>query len=155
VIATWTFECGTCAKVFDHLYEPPRPTSTTCSCGGEATWASTKGNQIHRSHSGRKYGEFDPQFGMVIESYEHKQQLLKERGWVELPPETKEEIEEDIYNRENAPRTERDPNVEVIEADTVEELRQKMYARSDVDMSRTHEGSINRPMMETYSPFGE
>jgi len=92
---------------------------------------------------------------MVIESYEHKQQLLKERGWVELPPETKEEIEEDIYNRENAPRTERDPNVEVIEADTVEELRQKMYARSDVDMSRTHEGSINRPMMETYSPFGE
>ena len=153
MIATWTFQCEDCDKVFDHFYEPPRSTTTACVCGGTATWASTKKNHIHSSHSGRKYGQFDPQFGRVIESYDHKQRLMKERGWEELPPETKEEIAEDTYNRENAPRQERNENL--IVADTLEELREKMYKDERVDRRLTSDESYNRPMMETFSPFQE
>jgi hypothetical protein len=153
MIASWTFQCTTCARVFDHFYEPPRPTTTACLCGGEASWASTKRNQIHRSHSGRKYGEFDPQFGMVIESYEHKQKLMKERGWEELPPETKEEIAEDAYNWEQKKHTERDPGVLV--ADSLEELQKQVLEHERIDRRLTGEASFRRPMMETFSPFGK
>jgi len=92
MIKLWDFACTACGQRYpSHPYEGHRPVSIPCACGEAATWAHQRANLIHATHSGRKYGEFDPQFGVVVEDYGHKKRLLKENGWHELPPETLEE----------------------------------------------------------------
>jgi hypothetical protein len=80
--------------------------------------------QIHPTLSTRKYGEFDPQFGVVVEDYGHKKRLLKENGWHELPPETLEEAREaPLHAGSTAER-----NPDVIIADSMDEIRRKIPA---------------------------
>jgi hypothetical protein len=131
--ASWTYSC-VCGKSFDYTYEAPRPQTVECVCGKRASWGFTKANFIHPTLSGRKYGEFDPQFGCVVESYTHKKQLLRERNMIESPPETKEQIAEDAYNWANKPTPERDRTL--IVADSMEELEQKID-RNQVDAGHT------------------
>ena len=123
MIKLWDFACTTCGKRYpSHPYEGRRPVSIPCECGAAATWDNQRPNLIHATHSGRKYGEFDPQFGCIVEDYAHKKRLLKENGWHELPPETLEEAREAPLHAGNT--TERDPGV--IIADSMEEIRAKI-----------------------------
>mgnify|MGYP003138095651 CR=1 FL=1 len=150
MLASWTYRCRGCDKVFDHTSIAPVPTTVACSCGAQAGWTYTKANGIHATHSGRKYGEFDPQFGCVVESYSHKKKLMKERGWEELPPETKEEIAEDTVGGTTATR---DPAV--VMADSPEELAMMMHQHGEINMRHTGEASLRRPPMESMTPFKE
>lgn len=115
---TWDFRCDSCGTLHaSMLFFDKVPETVPCpDCGGTASWASFRSNGIHQTHTGRKYGEFDPQFGCVVEDYAHKKRLLKERGWEELPPESVDAIREEV----DPTPTERDPNV--VGADSIEEL---------------------------------
>ena len=150
MLASWTYRCHRCEKVFDHTSTAPVPATVACACGAQASWTYTKANGIHATHSGRKYGEFDPQCGCVVESYGHKKKLLKERGWEELPPETKEEIAEDTAGSTTATR---DPAVGM--ADSPEELAMMMHQHGEINMRHTGEASLRRPPMESMTPFKE
>ena len=141
-IRTWDYHCDGCgADMADVPYEGRRPKTIKCACGARAGWGFVVKNQIHQTHSGRKYGKFDPQYGCVVEDYGHRQQLLRESGRVELPPETHEEIAEDIYKQESK-KTIRDPKVLI--ADSLEELNEKMIGK--IDTRHTGERQINRLM---------
>lgn len=123
MIKLWDFACMACGQRYpSHPYEGRRPVSIPCGCGEAATWDHQRPNFIHPSHSGRKYGEFDPQFGCVVEDYGHRKRLLKEHGMHELPPETLEEAREAPLHAGNT--AERDPDV--IIADSIEEIRAKI-----------------------------
>ena len=121
MIRLWDFatcECG--EKHNDTPIDEPRiPETIGCRCGKRIGWVRGKRNFIHATHSGRKYGEFDPQFGCIVEDYSHKKRLLKEMGATEGPPVTREQAREDLHNIE-AQKKERDPNV--VTADSIDEI---------------------------------
>jgi hypothetical protein len=146
MIKLWDFACTACGQRYpSHPYEGRRPETIPCACGEAATWDHQRANIIHPSHSGRKYGEFDPQFGCVVEDYAHKKRLLKEHGMHELPPETLEEAREGPLHAGNT--AERDPNV--IVADTMDEIRAKI-PRDRVDHRATGGG---RPDQDSWVKF--
>ena len=93
---------------------------------------SGKQNHIHETNSKLGYGKFDPQFGCVVESYSHKKKLMRDMGLMEKKHYTQEEIEEDLYNAQNAPR-EAD---QVLAADSVEELQQMIEKRHKTNARR-------------------
>lgn len=131
----WDFRCDDCGHEmpgtpFVLEGDERIPEQVECpKCRGAATWATIGKpiNGIHQTHSGRKYGEFDPQFGCVVESYGHKKQLMRERGLEELPPETHEQVQESIYEgqrRQAEQQAQRDSRMLV--ADDEDELMGKI-----------------------------
>tara|TARA_R100001530_G_scaffold97948_2_gene68101 strand:+ start:1565 stop:1978 length:414 start_codon:yes stop_codon:yes gene_type:complete len=78
MIRLWDFFCGSCNKSYrDWPCEGKIPQTIECKCGKQAEWGRQKTNHIHRSHSSM-YGKYEPGLGQVVESYEHKRQLMKE-----------------------------------------------------------------------------
>jgi len=106
------------------------PQTIKCDCGKRVGWVMGKRNHIHSTHSGRKYGEFDPQFGCVVEDYSHKKRLLKQMGAEETAPWTKDESQAEKERIESR-ATERDPNV--ITADSEDEI-----------LSQINQGMVDR-----------
>ena len=71
------------------------------SCDGTAKMTFRSGNNIHQTNSSM-YGNYHAGFGCVVESYSHKQQLLKKiqrsrvfgcRRRFALPPEIRKRLE--------------------------------------------------------------
>ena len=148
-LASWDFRCRSCGSAFVHMYEAPRPTTTPCirdGCDGTAGWTSCVPNTIHPTHSGRKYGEFDPQYGLVVEDYAHRQRLLKERGWDELPPADLDEVRHETIAGEN--RSPDGDTSSVLKGDSVEEI-EKSINKDMVDRRLTGERE-RRPMLESW-----
>ena len=52
------------------------------ACDGKANMVFSKSNALHQNHSSM-YGKYHAGFGCVVESYSHKQQLLKKYNVVE------------------------------------------------------------------------
>ena len=144
-IRTWDYYCKHCETTHkDVIYTKTCPKTIKCSCGKRAEWAFIRKNQIHPTLSGRKYGMFDPQLGVVVEDYAHKKQLLRQYGKEELPPETHDKIAEDIYEQEQRAQSvssSREPDG-LERADSLDELHKKMT--KNVDVSHTGERQLNR-----------
>jgi len=77
------YKCSTCGFVEVDVYFSLRSEVTPCrpcvECGSEANrvFAHPKQNFIHATHSSM-YGKFEPGLGVVVESYGHKQRLMRE-----------------------------------------------------------------------------
>ena len=78
------YKCSTCGFAEVDVYfslrsevTPDRP----CKCGQKAdrVFAHAKQNFIHSTHSSM-YGKYEPGLGQVVESYGHKQHLMREMG---------------------------------------------------------------------------
>jgi hypothetical protein len=130
VIRLWDFADCECGKRHNDTPISAKniPEKLLCGCGRKVGWARSKRNFIHATHSGRKYGEFDPQFGCVVKDYNHKKQLLRELSEKtgmeahETPPVTVEQAQEDKFNQ-MARATTRDPNVLTVDSlDEIESL---------------------------------
>jgi len=140
MIHTWDFACETCGKQYPSFpYIGHRPEEIDCFCGAKATWTRQKPNIIHGTISTRKYGQFDPQYGCVVRDYAHRQQLLKQNGWEELPPETLDDIRENPAFA-GVDRTEAD---NVIRADSMDDI-EALIPRDQVD-TRLTGASHNQP----------
>lgn len=134
-IRTWDYRCDDCGHFLrDWPYTGRPPQTIECTaCGGSASWTTMKKNQIHLTHSGRKYGEYDPQFGCVVENYSHKQRLLREMGLEEVGDRWGDP---DDFASGNAPG--RPENV--IAADTIDEVQQGVRE----DLLRRADGSTRQ-----------
>ena len=79
------FECG-CGHLLEDVafisHNEVTKTVVCDECGKDAPMVFAKHNGIHHSHSGM-YGKYHAGFGCVVESYSHKQQLLKKYNVVE------------------------------------------------------------------------
>ena len=126
----WNFRCNKCGHAYEGepITAAKIPKTIKCrqeGCKGRASWAlGGRVNGIHTTHSGRKYGEFDPQFGCVVEDYHHKKRLLREQGLAELPPETLEQVEEARYEGVRSQMGQ--SRGDTIVADSEEELMAKI-----------------------------
>jgi len=143
------FRCDGCGKAHrDYPYSGRCPETIECDgCGGTASWCSQRQRaQIHLTLSGRKYGEFDPQFGCVVEDYAHKKRLLKQMGAEELPPEKLE----DIRNEAPPDSGERDPSL--IAGDSLEEVMAQI-PRDRV--SRKDTGDLDQRMRRWSEDFDD
>ena len=136
------YECNSCGKRHDsHLCTGERiPKTIKCTaCGRRCSWAQGNRQGMQGSKDSSLYRNgVDPQFGCEVESYGHKQQLLREKGMVEVGG--PEKID-DIMN-DGAPDTgERNPEVGFIDANSDEEFEAKMmdklYNDPRVDHSKT------------------
>ena len=86
-IRTWDFEdcpkCGT--KHNDQIFDGERiPSAIECKkCRSSGLgWATRKTNGIHTTHSSL-YGRYEPGLGCVVDSYGHKQKLMRDMGVME------------------------------------------------------------------------
>jgi hypothetical protein len=152
MIRLWDFATCSCGKRHnDEPIDSPRvPKTIGCECGKRVGWVRHKRNHIHESVS-TLYGRgVDPQFGCVVEDYGHKQQLLKEKGLVEVGIERVDDIMNDGAEDTGA----RNPAVGTLDAETddgaVQELMDSLYQRPDVD--RRHTGNP-RPMLDSWGSF--
>lgn len=102
------------------------PETIKCECGKRATWARMKVRGIHRSIS-TMYGKLDPRFGVVVESYEHKKQLLKEHGWEETDVERYDDIQNDVEAQEAKKKS----KGEYIAADSLDEVYEQIEKQSE------------------------
>ena len=80
------FECGKGHLQEDVMCDNAQPIPKwvrcpECSCRAHKIVRSM--NWIHPTHSGMKYGEFDPQFGMVVEDYGHRRRLMRQMGMID------------------------------------------------------------------------
>ena len=142
-IRTWDFYCESCETAHkDIVYTGRRPKTILCGCGARAGWGFVQKNQIHHTHTGRKYGQFDPQFGCVVEDYAHKQALLKRYGKEELPPETHEQIAEDMHEQEERARRVAPRDPDTLIADSLDELSAQIMDK--IDTRHTGERQLNR-----------
>lgn len=144
-IRTWDYYCKHCDTTHkDVVYTKTCKKTIKCSCGKRAGWAFIRRNQIHSTLSGRKYGMFDPQLGVVVEDYAHKKKLLRQHGKEELPPETHAEIAEGIYEQEekakSASRAYESDSIK--RADSVDELYEEMD--KNIDVRHTGERQLDR-----------
>ncbi len=156
----WDFACS-CGKTYRDwpITAKKVPQTIACECGKRASWISRRQNAIHESHSGMKYGEFDPQFGCVVESYGHKRQLMRERGMVEVGgPEKIDDIREDIAAQEAvaASRGPRDPNI--LQADSIPELMESIESNPELDRKHTgklrgREGQDENGLFDSWAHF--
>jgi len=77
------YQCSSCEFTDVDVYFSSRddvtPTRPCSSCGEESERmiAGTRRNFIHPTHSSM-YGKFEPGLGCVVESYGHKQRLMRE-----------------------------------------------------------------------------
>ena len=80
------FECNKCGNIdedvpFENHHSIER--EVDCSkCGGVASMLFSRRNFLHQNHSGM-YGKWHDGFGCVVESYSHKQSLLKKYNVIE------------------------------------------------------------------------
>jgi hypothetical protein len=76
----WSFEDCECGAAHSHepISAPRIPKTIKCACGKRVGWATKKPNGVG-THSSL-YGRFEPGLGCVVESYSHKQQLMRELG---------------------------------------------------------------------------
>ena len=95
--------------------------------------------QIKLTNSGRKYGEFWPQYGQVVESYGHLKQLERETGLYETGP---PERIDDILSETTPESTPSDPSILI--ADSTEELMEQI-PRDQIDSVATG-NSLNQPL---------
>jgi len=156
MIRLWDYKCEECSNVVrDWPYSTKHvPRTIPCpACGGRCTWTTMRKNHIHSTAGGMKYGQFDPQFGCVVEDYGHRQRLLRERGMREVGgPETREQIAEDLYERraKQAAARARGDSRQVLRADSIEEITSQI----DQDMiDRRATGSMRRPMQDSWVAF--
>jgi len=132
------FACSHCGKGYpDFPYEGKCPETIPCECGKEASWTFQRVNLIHTTHSSQ-YGRFDPRFGCVVESYEHKQSLLKTAGKEETVIERYDDIQNDVDERQaaQAAKGERDPNMLI--ADSLEQINEQI---DNDQIDRGHTGT--------------
>jgi hypothetical protein len=135
----WDYGCG-CGKEYRGYPVTAQKTPKTikCECGQRASWIMAKTNGI----SDTPYGRFDPQFGCVVESYAHKNQLLKQHGMVEVGG---PEHMDDIMNDGQAAS---EPNPDIIKAESMEEIL-KNIPQDRVDRKST--GNPDRPMLDCWT----
>jgi len=143
MIRLWSFEDCKCGV--SHANRPisaPRiPKTIKCECGKRVGWAVRKVNGISDS----PYGRFDPQFGCVVESYAHKQRLLKQYNMVEV---SGPEKEDDILADGDKLRPASEPNPDVVRADSLEEIT-GLIPRDRIDWK--HTGNPDRPMVDCWT----
>ena len=147
ILRLWDFSCE-CGKQYrDYpVYESRIPNSIACECGQRATWAAQRTNHIHPTLSTRKYGEFDPQFGCVVEDYAHKQRLMRELNMVEVGEFDKEEVRDNALPSE----TRTDVNAtDVMAADTLEEITAAIDA-DRIDRSATGADARDKPLHDSW-----
>jgi|TARA_Y100000034_G_scaffold129071_1_gene184840 hypothetical protein len=131
----WDFACE-CGKRYDSYPcdGAKIPKTIKCECGKRAGWAmGGKHNHIHRTIStlyGR--GVVDPQTGVDYESYEHKQQVLREQGKTEGDVERFDDImsEDPSDFQDTGPRS---ADLDYVDADTDEEAQQKIMEKLQTD----------------------
>lgn len=74
------YECSTCGHlhkdVFTRRREDIKKRIDCEKCGRNAPMVFNTVNRIHHDHSSM-YGKFHPGFGEVVNSYSHKQELLR------------------------------------------------------------------------------
>lgn len=84
----YDYYCTECGAVEEDLYftVDSKPERRDCPKCGEHTqehyFGSKRRAQVHHDHSSM-YGKYHPGFGMVVESYAHKQQLLRKYDSIE------------------------------------------------------------------------
>ena len=147
-IRTWDFQDCSCGKSHKSTVctEERIPEKIKCSCGKKVGWSTMSARaQINLTSSGRNYGKYWPQYGCIVEDYNHRLRLEKETGVVEVGrPETHAEIAEDIAQKQARQSKERDPAVFV--ADSIEELMEQI-PRDQIDSVHTG-NSLNQPLQE-------
>ena len=77
----WSFEDCECGATHQSIPISAKriPKTIKCSCGKRKGWAVKRTNGIHTTHSSL-YGRYEPGLGAFVESYGHKQQLMRELG---------------------------------------------------------------------------
>lgn len=74
------YECNDCGRLHEDVCfiksDDVTRTIVCDDCGQQAPMVFRRSNMIHSDHSGM-YGKYHAGFGCVVESYSHKQQLLK------------------------------------------------------------------------------
>jgi len=135
------FECDTCGKRHDSYLctEERIPTIIKCTvCGESCSWAQSRRQGMQGGNSSLYNNGVDPQYGCEVQSYGHKQQLLREKGLVEVGG--PEKID-DIMNDGAEDTGERNPDVGFIDANSDEEFERKMmdklYNDPRVDKQKT------------------
>jgi len=124
MIKLWDFGCA-CGKEYrDWPCEGRIPETIKCECGKRASWVKMRKNQINLTAS-TMYGKVDPRFGVKVEDYGHKKQLLREHGLVEGDVERHDDIQDDVEARkQRQDRHKRDPNTLV--ADSLDEITDRI-----------------------------
>ena len=139
----WDFEncaCGKAHKSMTFFGDEKIPETIECACGKSVGWSTMSSRaQIKLTNSGRKYGEFWPQYGQVVESYGHLKQLERETGLYETGP---PERIDDILSETPPERTPSDPSI-LIAASTEELMEQ--IPRDQIDSVATG-NSLNQPL---------
>tara|TARA_R110002073_G_scaffold290272_2_gene455184 strand:- start:142 stop:549 length:408 start_codon:yes stop_codon:yes gene_type:complete len=75
-----------CAKGHLHIdaeFEKEIPRNIPCHCGSTADRLPAF-IRIHNTNSGAGYGKFDPQFGCVVESSQHRRDMMKKMGMEDM-----------------------------------------------------------------------
>ncbi len=159
----WTFRCNSCGHLYDAepILSAKIPKTIGCrqeGCKGRASWEMAHTNGIHNTVS-TLYGRgVDPQFGCVVKSYDHKQQLLKEKGLVEVGgPERLDDIMNDGPQERGEDMSARSPDVGVMEGmdedEMVKELTEKLHSNPRIDRKNT--GQAREQMLESWVSFEE
>ena len=150
-VRLWDFQCDDCGKRHDRYpYTSEHvPETIECECGGKASWASGEQNHIHNTISSLYGRGIDPQYGCVVESYEHKKRLLREQGMVE--GDGPERIDDIMNSGPSGPPEERNPDLEYVEASSDEEalelINRKLQSDPRVDRKRT--GDVRTQMLDS------
>ena len=123
-----------CAKGHLHIDEEFKteiPRKIPCHCGSKADRIPSF-RRIHNTHSGAGYGRVDPQFGCVVESSQHRRDLMKKMGMEDVGgtvrgvPEW--EIEHESPEKSNGPSA--------LVADSLEDLSSQLAETGhDTDFS--------------------
>jgi len=74
------YKCDSCGTIkSDVLFRKSDDITPqiACKCGEQARRLYSGGNHIHATKSSL-YGNYEPALGMVVESYSHKQRLMRE-----------------------------------------------------------------------------
>lgn len=78
------YECSSCGTFYEDVtFNVKVPFSIKCPCGQRATRYLGQ-NQVRMPGDGELYGRYQPAFGCVVRDRQHKHQLLREYGAVEL-----------------------------------------------------------------------
>ena len=82
MIKNWDYDCPHCGIV-TRPYTKKIHQRVTCACGRRIRWARQKTKADLTTAFAGNYGKFEPALGCVVNSYEHKQEILKEQNVIE------------------------------------------------------------------------
>ena len=84
MLRLWSYEDCSCGESHQSIPISAKkiPKTIKCSCGKRMGWAAKRTNGIHATHSGL-YGRYEPGLGWVVDSYGHKQQLMRDMDVIE------------------------------------------------------------------------